>query len=193
MYRMGTCMKAVLAVGVLCLAPVARSEAPAASPTGEAVVASKTVTATVANIDPKTREITLKTEDGKEHSFVAGDAVKNFGQIHKGDMVTATYAEALAFEVKKGGTMRADETVMTESAKPGEMPAGVIARKTTVTVAIVAIDPDLPSVTFKGPAGNTRTVKVLHPERLKGVSVGDTVDITYTEALAMKVEPAPKK
>ena len=62
-----------------------------------------------------------------------------------------------------------------------------------MTVSIVAIDPDLPSVTFKGPAGNTRTVKVLHPERLKGVSVGDTVDITYTEALAMKVEPAAKK
>jgi hypothetical protein len=34
---------------------------------------------------------------------------------------------------------------------------------------------------------------VLHPEKLQGVSVGDTVEITYTEALAIKVEEAPKK
>jgi hypothetical protein len=33
----------------------------------------------------------------------------------------------------------------------------------------------------------------MHPEKLQGVSVGDTVDITYTEALAIKVEEAPKK
>jgi hypothetical protein len=47
-------------------------------------------------------------------------------------------------------------------------------------------------VTFRGPAGKTRTVKVLHPERLKDVSVGDTVEITYTEAIAIKVESAKK-
>ena len=58
---------------------------------------------------------------------------------------------------------------------------------------ITAIDPTVPSVTFKGPQGNTRTLKVLHPEKLQGVNVGDTVDVTYTEALAIKVDAAPKK
>jgi hypothetical protein len=61
-----------------------------------------------------------------------------------------------------------------------------------VTVTITAIDPKVPSVTFKGPAGNSRTVKVMQPEKLQGVAVGDTVDITYTEALAVKVEKAAK-
>jgi hypothetical protein len=60
-------------------------------------------------------------------------------------------------------------------------------------VTITAIDPKVPSVTFKGPAGNTRAIKVRYPEKLQGVNVGDTVEITYTEALAMKVEKAPKK
>lgn len=45
----------------------------------------------------------------------------------------------------------------------------------------------------RGPAGNTRTIKVMRPEKLQGVNVGDTVDITYTKALAIKVEKAPKK
>jgi hypothetical protein len=60
-------------------------------------------------------------------------------------------------------------------------------------VLITAIDPKVPSVTFKGPQGNTRTIKVLHPEKLEGVSVGDTVELTFTEAFAVKVEAAPKK
>ena len=50
-----------------------------------------------------------------------------------------------------------------------------------------------PSVTFQGPAGNTRTIKVLHPERLEGVNVGDTVELTFTEALALKVVEASAK
>jgi hypothetical protein len=110
-----------------------------------------------------------------------------------GDKVTATYTEALAYEVKKGGTAGATTATAAGSAKPGAMPAGVVAQQTTVTVTITAIDPTIPSVTFKGPAGNTRTIKVMRPEKLQGVSVGDTVDITYTEALAVKVEKAAPK
>jgi hypothetical protein len=36
-------------------------------------------------------------------------------------------------------------------------------------------------------------VKVKDPARLKGVSVGDTVELTYAEAVAIKVEKAGKK
>jgi len=157
-------------------------------------MASATVTATVVKIDQKTREVTLKGEDGKEFSFVAGEDVKNLAQVKPGDKVTATYAEALAYEVKKGGEMVGPATVVGGgAAQPGARPAGGIARQTTVTVMITAIDPKVPSVTFKGPQGNTRTIKVMHPEKLQGVSVGDTVQLTFTEAFGIKVEPAPKK
>ena len=178
----------------LCLASVARAEAPAAAPRGEAVMASATVTATVVKIDKKTREVTLKGEDGKEFSFVASEDVKNLAQVKPGDKVTATYAEALAYEVKKGGEMVGPATVVGGgAAEPGARPAAGIARQTTATVMITAIDPKVPSVTFKGPQGNTRTIKVMHPEKLEGVSVGDTVQLTFTEAFGIKVEPAPKK
>jgi hypothetical protein len=64
----------------------------------------------------------------------------------------------------------------------------------TITVSITAIDPSVPSVTFTGPQGNSRTVKIKDPSKLKGVSVGDTVEISYTEALALKIEkPADTK
>jgi hypothetical protein len=178
----------------LCLATVARAETPAAEPQGEVMMASATVTATVLRINHETREVTVKAEDGKEHSFVASEDVKNLAQVKPGDVITATYGEALAYEVKKGGQVADVATVVGGgAAAPGSRPAGGIARQTTVTVLITAIDPKAPSVTFKGPQGNTRTIKVLHPEKLEGVSVGDTVELTFTEAFAVKVEAAPKK
>ena len=180
--------------GAVCLSTAVLAETPAAAPKGEAVVASVDITATVTKIDHQTREVTLKTEDGREVSFVASEDVKNLPQVQVGDVVTATYAEALAYEVMKGGKAAEPVAVVAGgTAEPGMKPAGAIARQTSVVVEIVAIDPEAPTVTFKGPEGNTRTIKVRHPEKLEGVKVGDTVEITYTEAFALKVEAAPRK
>jgi Cu/Ag efflux protein CusF len=177
----------------LCFATVGRAEAPAAAPRGEVVMASATVTATVVKIDQATREVTLKGEDGKEFSFIASEDVRNLGQVNPGDVVTATYAEALAYEVHKGGEMAAPATVVGGgAAEPGARPAAGLARQTTVTVRITAIDKSVPSVTFEGPGGGTRTIKVMHPEKLEGVKVGDTVTLAFTEAFGIKVEAAAK-
>jgi hypothetical protein len=187
-------MAAACAAGALGLAIVAYAEAPAAAPKGEGVLATVEVTAKVAKIDQKTRAVTLRADDGREYSFVASEDVKNLPQVRVGDVVTIAYAESFVYNVKKGGAAADGGTVIAGgAAEAGKKPAGAIARETKVAVLITAIDPKVPSVTFKGPAGNTRTIKVLHPEKLKGVSVGDTVEITYTEALAIKVEEAPKK
>jgi ribosomal 50S subunit-recycling heat shock protein len=162
--------------------------APAAAPRGETLVATVEVTAIVTAIDQKTRAVTLKKEDGTEVTFVASEDVKNLAQVKVGDTLHVVYAEALAYEVRKGGTTVAPATAIAGgAAELGQRPAGALARQTTATVAITAIDPKVPSVTFQGPAGNTRTIKVLHPEKLEGVSVGDTVELTFTEALAIKV------
>lgn len=162
---------------------------------GEAVISSTSVSATVTKIDYTTREVTLRTNDGKEHTIVADSAVRNLAQVKTGDVVTATYAEALAYEVVKKGAKApgVEQVVGGGRAEPGAKPAGAIGQQTTVTVTITAIDRSVPSVTFMGPRGNSRTVKVRHPEKLEGVNVGDMVDITYTEALAIKVDPAPKQ
>ena len=160
---------------------------------GQAVMSSETVTATVLKVNQKTREVTIKTKDGKEHTFVAGDNVKNLAQVKKGDIITAVYTEAIAYEVKKHGTAGVQTTTAAASAKPGEKPAGGVAQQTTVTVTITAIDKKAETVTFMGPRGNKETVKVRDPKNLNGVKVGDMVDITYTEALAIRVDEAPKK
>jgi hypothetical protein len=196
--RTGFWMTAAGVAGSLCLATAALCQTPAkpAAPApakGEAVISSLTVTATVAAIDHKTREVTLKADDGQEYAFVAGAAVENLAQVQKGDVVKATYTEAVAYAVKKGGKADAAATVAGGAAPLGAKPAAAVGGKVTVTVAVAAIDAKAPSVTFKGPGGNSRTVKVKDPAKLKGVSVGDTVEITYAEAVAIKVEKAAKK
>jgi Cu/Ag efflux protein CusF len=179
-------------LGVLFTATTARAQQPTA---GEAVISSTSVTATVTKIDYTTRAVTLTTQDGKEHDIVADSVVRNLAQVKPGDVVTVTYAEALAYEVVKPGAKApgVEQVVGGGRAEPGKKPAGAIGQQTTVTVTISAIDRSVPSVTFTGPNGNSRTITVRHPEKLEGVSVGDMVDITYTEALAITVDPAPKK
>lgn len=194
MKRFANPLTAACAAGALGLSLVAHAEAPATAPTGDGVAAKVEVTAKVAKIDQTTREVTLRADDGREYSFVASEAVQNLPQVQVGDIVTIAYAEAFVYDVRKGGVAADGGTVIAGgAAEAGQRPAGAIARETKVTVLITAIDPKAPSVTFKGPGGNSRTIKVRHPEKLEGVSVGDTVEITYTEALAIKVEAAPRE
>lgn len=162
---------------------------------GEAIEASSEVTATVKNIDYKTRKVTLKMDDGQEYNIVAGDNVKRLEQVKKGDTVTATYKESLIYDVHKGGKATEHVTTATESrgTRPGGKPEANVGREVTMSVIISEIDRKTPSVTFKGPNGETQKIKVRHPEKLQGVNVGDTVDITYSEALALKVDKKKKQ
>jgi hypothetical protein len=160
-------------------------------------VAENTVTAsaTVEAINQKTRMVTLKGADGKSTTIQVDDSVQNLAQVKKGDRVVATYYESLAYNVMREGDAKRGVTVAgaAGSAEPGEMPAGVGARAITVTAKIKAIDKKHETVTLKGPRGNLKTVKVKNPANLDKVKVGDMVQITYTEALAISVEEAPKK
>ena len=161
---------------------------------GGGVEETTTVTAKVTKIDQKTRKVTIKTDDGKEYSFIAGDNVKNLAQVKKGDVITAVYTEAIAYQVRKHNKQTGVEVTDAVAAAPaGAKPAGAVVQQTTVAVTVTAIDPTIPTVTFKGPQGNTKTIKVKDPQKLVGVKVGDVVDITYTEALAVKVDTAPAK
>jgi Cu/Ag efflux protein CusF len=60
----------------------------------------------------------------------------------------------------------------------------------TATVTIQAIDPKVPSVTVKSDKGRVLSFRVQDAKNLEGYKVGDTVEVTYTQALAVSVEPA---
>ena len=126
--------------------------------------------------------------------IVAPAEVKNFDQIKVGDFVVARYARALTLELKKTKVSAGDVTVseVAAKAKPGERPAVAGAREVTAIATVTAVDPKKSTITLKGPRGNVVTLDVQNPDQFKVVKKGDQVEVTYTEALALSVEPAPK-
>lgn len=194
-----TNMKSLLSVGILGL--MLGSVAQASNPmTGtehskhyEMMNASTEMTAKVKSIDYKTRKITL-VQGSDTFDITADKEVINFNQIKKGDTVSVKYKEAIVLDVHKGGKASGPrETDTAWRGKPGEKPQAGVSSEVTQTVVISKIDRKEPSVTFKDVDGETQKFKVMHPERLEGVNVGDSVDITYSEAMAVKVEKKSSK
>lgn len=179
---------AAVALGLTLAVQAALAQAP------EPVVSGslEDVTATVAAIDPKTRTVTLNTEDGREMKVQAGEEVRNFDQIEVGDRVTATYFEAIAAEVTEAPP-GAEPTIITTKRTPiGGRPQGAVGLVYTAVVTIDSVDPETHTVKFTGPQGSDE-VSVLRPEMqefVAGLKAGDRVELTYGEALAIELNKA---
>jgi hypothetical protein len=175
--------------------PDVKGGAVVTSEPGKATVARAVeVSAEVVSIDKATRTVTLKGPQGNVVDVVAGDEVRNFDQIKVGEFVVARYAQALTLELRKTKGAVGDITVseQTARAKPGERPAAAGARQVTAIATVTAVDKKKSTITLKGPRGNVVVLDVQNPDQFKVVKKGDQVEVTYTEALALSVEPAPK-
>ena len=156
-----------------------------------------TVTASVQAIDLDTREVTLKGPLGDSVTFTVDKSVKRLDEVKVGDLVRADYYVALAAEVREP---TADEkehpfVVLDAAGKapPGVSPAAGGLRRYRVVTTIEGLNRPTRTVTVKGPRGNYLTARVADPSRLTKVHIGDTVVITYTEAVAISLEKADKK
>ena len=69
---------------------------------------------------------------------------------------------------------------------------GAVGRQVTIVADVVAVDPARQVITLKGPQ-RTVDLKVADPEQFKRIAKGDQVEATFTQALALAVEPAAKK
>ncbi len=168
---------------------------PPALPSGKVAEETLTANATVLAINQKTRHVTLKDSDGTRFTIVAGPAVRNLAQVKKGDVVRLTYQESIAYEVMKPGKTKPGVAASTEASRAelGEKPAGSIRDTVTVRFTITAINKRASEATLRDPGGKVTVVKVKDPTKLDAVQVGDVVDVTYTEALAVAVEKAGGK
>jgi hypothetical protein len=153
-----------------------------------------TLTGTVEAVDLANRMVTIKGSKGRIIDLKVGEEVKNLDQVKVGDKVVAKFYESIVFRLKKPGEAGGVTTEQAvEAARPGELPAAVLANQVTVTAAITDISPKKTYVTLKGPGGKTIEVKVRDPKNLEKVKVGDQVVITYTQAFAIALNKPKKK
>jgi len=174
----------ITAVVLVAMAGTAMAQATSVTPQ------MRTETATIESIEASSRTVTLKKPDGTYVTTVAGPEVKRFAELKVGDKVNARYYENIVMRLKKPGEPDVDsggKTVTTPSETA--MPGGTKAKQRTITAAITAIDMDKPEVTFSGPNGWKYTSMVRDKDALTKVKVGDKVDIVFTEAMLVSIEP----
>ena len=179
-------MKKTLAVlAVLVVLPVAaRAQKPVTQT--EAIE----MTATIEEIDHTDRLVTLMDEDGETDTIYCGPEVKRFDELKVGDTVTFRYSESIAYAIRKPGQPSSlpAETGPSVTRGPGPRPGGTIAQQETATVTVKAVDAKVPSITVLTDDGRTVSFRVDDKKNLKDVKVGDTVEVTYTEAVAISVK-----
>jgi len=155
---------------------------------GEAI----TETFTIEAIEHSTRMVTLKDKDGLLEDVICGPEVQRFDALKVGDQVTFRYHESVVTALRHSTSPAAAPVSAGVSRTPGAAPGGTISQQMTATVTIEAIDTKIPSVTVKTTNGRRSSFKIADPKNLTGYKVGDVVDVTYTQALAVSVTPAKK-
>jgi len=182
-------MKSLVAFTVAGLMLAAAPAALAQKPIVKTQTVTKTVT--IEAIEPTHRMITFKDEQGAMDTVQAGPAITRFDELKVGDKVTFRYYESIVYQLKKEGATGADKGEVALSHGTGQAPGGTLAQQITVTVTVVSVDPNVPSITVKTQSGDVVTRKIEDKKNLEGVAPGDRIVITYTQALLAAVE-SPK-
>jgi hypothetical protein len=153
-----------------------------------------TYTGTITDIDYTTREVTLKDSDGKTQTFVVDKSVQRLNEAKVGDKVSVDYYLGYNAEVRKPtAAEEQNPLVVVETAgktAAGETPAAGTVRTIRAVVTIEDLNRVNQTVTVRGPRGKYFTARVLDPSRLEQVHIGDTIVMTFTEALAIALRPA---
>ncbi len=154
-------------------------------------------TATVTAVDMKNHLVTIQRPDGNSAIIRVTDQVKNLPQGKIGDEVNITYYRSAVVDlVKTKGDVKLGTEVSAAkaSAPAGEKPASVIGMKVKRTVEVVFVDPYQKFISFRGPDIGLRRVTLEDRPDLQHylheLKKGDIVEVTYTDALAISLEPA---
>lgn len=181
--------------GVALAADEGAAESNAAKPS-VVVGDSAVLTATIVKINKKTRELTLRDAQGVETVLQAGDEVRNFKQISKGDIVEVEYHVAAASSLEKVSDITSvGEATHVERAPAGAKPGMAAVHTRTIMATVLDADKNTRMLTVQGPKGGIVTIKV--PGDIKAfdsLEKGDNISAQYGEAVAISVKtPDTKK
>jgi hypothetical protein len=151
------------------------------------------VSATVESIDLATRQLTLRSEAGERVTVEVDPAVQNLPQVKVGDRVVTRYRQAIGAMIATAGGEQATVDVDAQTAKPGEKPSATASQTANIPVTIASVDIGSNVVNYYAADGVMRSITLETPQArafAKQLKPGDKVVVTFTEAVALSVEPA---
>ena len=151
-----------------------------------------TATATVQELDVAKREVTLKGPLGDISTLKVSDEVKRLDEIKVGDKVTAKYYVSVAGELREPTEEEKKNPIMVVTGKAKAPKTSAPAAGEVNVIRVVATVEGLERPTrllvLKGPRGKYMSVRARDVKRLEQLHLGDTIVVTFTEALAISVE-----
>jgi len=180
----------------LAIALLAAGTAFAQRPPPTGVSEETVVTGKILEVNQDTKSIIVQGPRGNVYEIAGGEEVKNFGQVHKGDILYIRHGQALVASlepVASKDTAIAEQVERTARAPEGGKP-GIMREVTTTVVAdITKVDAAKRNITFRGPRETLRTVHVEDPAiDVSKIKQGDKAKIVYKEVVAIGVR-APAK
>ncbi len=152
------------------------------------------VAAEIVAIDMDTRELSLKTPMGEVITVTAGEQVKRLNEFKVGDSVVTTYVASLEGDLRKPTEEELENPwVELDAAGIADMeslPGAAAGRVIQAVCTIEGMNRVLGTVVIMDPRGKLHVIGDVEPEKMEGVTLGETIIVTYTEAIAITLERA---
>lgn len=150
--------------------------------------------AIVKAVQPELGLLAFESSTGERGVVHVGPEVRNLSEIDPGDRLRIRYSRAIAAHVVKTEVPQVlgHTENLQRNLEPGQRPSATSASETKALFRVEKIDTAANSVVVTGPDGLERLINVRTPkmrEYIRTLKAGDTVEVTFTEAAAISIEP----
>ncbi|KAA1193123.1 hypothetical protein F0M18_04565 [Pseudohalioglobus sediminis] len=152
--------------------------------------------AEVTAVDAETRQVTLTGADGRSLTITVPEDGIAIETVGVGDVLRVGYLAALEGELRAPTEEeKADPFVEIRDAAQGEVEGTDVVGAGRVIHAVCTIEGMnrlLGTVTVLDSNGKVHVIADVEPEKMSGVTLGQTIVLTFTEAVAVSLEHVSK-
>jgi len=171
---------------------VANAELEVAVSGGGERIEAERISAIITDIDYADRDVTLEGPLGNKVTLHAGPEVQRLQEFEVGDLVVATYVQSLSGELREPTEEELQEpwveVDVAAIADETMLPGVGVGQAIRAVCTIEGMNRATRTVTVLDPRGDFHVIDDVDPENMAGVTLGQTVILTYTRAMALSLE-----
>ncbi|EAQ96162.1 hypothetical protein [Congregibacter litoralis] len=152
------------------------------------------IDAEVIAVDTETRELVLELPTGEQMTTIVDPQVTRLSEVAPGDFLVVTYIAAIAADLREP-TEEELANPWVEGADAGvsgaeQSPGGAMISAVRAVCTIEGMNRLLGTVTIMDSRGKAHVIGDVPAQRIEQLSIGQSVVITFTQALAVGIEKA---